>query len=58
MKARLCIVIHLANFPEISDADDSSEEGYIKKSVFYVLLENVIRRFNTEFGEAVGLISI
>ena len=39
-----------ANMAEMDDKDDATEEAQLGKTVFYVLLDNVITRLNVCFN--------
>ena len=41
-----------ANMAEMNDTDDSTEETYLRKTVFYVLIDNVVIRLTVHFNAA------
>ena len=44
-----------ANMAEMDVTDDSSEESYFRKTVFYVLIDNVVTGWNVRFNAIMSL---
>ena len=41
---------HVANLAEMSDTDDLPEEAYFRKTVFYVLIDDVVAGLTVHFN--------